>query len=131
MTMDVSIRAEVLDTLERFKRLVSARSMDVVAEFAADGKVLLIGSEANEIASGLPELQAFFARIFSRDDSFSWEWSRVDVAHAGSVAWFFADGQVVVLSPHETKKAPYRLTGVLERAGSRWVWRQFHGAEPA
>ena len=131
MTADPHIRAEVLQTLEKFKQLVSSRSMDVLGEFAPDGQALLIGSEAQEVASGSSELKAFFARIFAREETFSWDWSHIEVSQSNGVAWFYADGQVVITRGEESQRAPYRITGVLERIGSRWVWRQYHGSEPA
>ena len=56
---------------------------------------------------------------------------RINASQLGDLAWFFADGQVVLSSGTEQRRAPYRITGVLERHGDRWLWRQFHGSEPS
>jgi ketosteroid isomerase-like protein len=110
MQSDADVQSQVRQVLERFNHFVSTKNMQVLAEFAPGDAVLLIGSEAGEVASGRAELQAFFARIFAREATFSWEWDRIDASRAGDVA--------------------YRISGVLERHGERWLWRQYHGSEP-
>jgi ketosteroid isomerase-like protein len=130
MQSDAEVRSQVREVLERFNDLVSTQNLQVLAEFAPGDEVLLVGSDAGEVATGRQELEAFFARIFARDATFSWEWDRIDVSHAGDLAWFFADGWVVLSTAKEQRRAPYRITGVLERHGERWLWRQYHGSEP-
>jgi ketosteroid isomerase-like protein len=130
MQSDAEVRSQVREVLERFNDLVSTQNLQVLAEFAPGDEVLLVGSDAGEVATGRQELEAFFARIFARDTTFSWEWDRIDVSHAGDLAWFFADGRVVLSTAKEQRRAPYRITGVLERHGERWLWRQYHGSEP-
>ena len=130
MQTDAKIGSQVREVLARFNKLVSTKSPQVLAEFAPDDDVLLIGSDAGEVARGRQELQAFFDRIFAREVSFSWEWDRLDVSQSGELAWFFAEGRVVLTTAQERRKAPYRTSGVLERHGERWLWRQYHGSEP-
>jgi ketosteroid isomerase-like protein len=130
MRSDAEVRSQVCEVLERFNDLVSTQNLQVLAEFAPGDEVLLVGSDAGEVATGSQELEAFFARIFARDTTFSWEWDRIDVSHAGDLAWFFADGRVVLSTAKEQRRTPYRITGVLERHGERWLWRQYHGSEP-
>lgn len=125
-----AIESQVLAALERFNELVSTRNLQVLAEFAPGEDVLLIGSEAGEVANGSQEIARFFARIFARDVTFSWEWDRIEVSHAGGLAWFFAEGRVVVATAQEQRKSPYRVSGVLERRAERWLWWQYHGSEP-
>jgi ketosteroid isomerase-like protein len=130
MESDAEVRSQVRQALERFNELVSTQNPQVLADFAPGDDLLLIGSEAGEVATGRQELEAFFARIFAREVIFSWEWERIDVSYAGDLAWVFADGRAVLTSAHEQRKTPYRITGVLERHGRRWLWRQYHGSEP-
>jgi hypothetical protein len=101
-----------------------------VEEFAAGDETLLIGSEAGEIAAGRKEIEAFFNRVYARQTIFSWEWDRMDVRHAGNLAWLFANGQVVLSVGKEQRRTPYRITGVLEYQDGHWLWRQYHGSEP-
>ncbi|MEJ2353493.1 MAG: nuclear transport factor 2 family protein [Anaerolineales bacterium] len=130
MRSDADMRSQVRQVLERFNHLVSTKNMQVLAEFAPGDAVLLIGSEAGEIAKGREELGAFFARIFARETTFSWEWDRIDASRAGDVAWFFAEGWVILSTEPEQPRSPYRISGVLERHGEHWLWRQYHGSEP-
>ncbi len=130
MPPDTEVRSQVCQALERFNDLVSTRNPQVLAEFAPGDELLLVGSEAGEVATGRQELEAFFARVFARDVAFSWEWDRIDVSHAGDLAWVFADGRTVLSTAQEQRRTPYRITGVLERHGGRWLWRQYHGSEP-
>jgi hypothetical protein len=37
---------------------------------------------------------------------------------------------VVLSSEKEQRRTPYRISGVLELQGGRWLWRIYHGAEP-
>jgi ketosteroid isomerase-like protein len=130
MQLDEKVQLQVRETLKRFNDLVSTRSLKVLAEFAPGDEVLLIGSESGEIARGKQELEAFFTRIFAREASYSWEWEGIEVSQAGDLAWLFADGWAVLSTADGQRRAPYRITGVLERHGERWLWRQFHGSEP-
>lgn len=124
------VRTEILETLDRFGRLVEQRGLQVLDEFAVTDATLLVGSDAGEVARGPTELAAFFRRIFDRVETFGWQWERIDVHGVGLVAWLYAEGHVVVRGSTEVR-LPYRLTAVFERIGDTWKWRHFHGAEPA
>lgn len=130
MQSDENVKSQVYEVLERFNDLVYSQNMQVLSEFASDEDVILIGSESGEIAKGRQELEAFFVRIFARDVTFSWEWDRIDVSQAGDLAWFFAEGRVILSTANDQRKTPYRISGVLERCDERWLWRQYHGSEP-
>lgn len=130
MQSEDEVISQVREVLERLNELVSARNPDVLAEFAPGDEVLLVGSEAGEVALGRRELETFFRRVFGRETAFSWEWDRLEVTHQGDVAWFFTEGRVILSTPNEQRKSPYRISGVLERRGGKWLWRQYHGSEP-
>lgn len=130
MPSDAEIKSQVRHVLERFNELVSTKNPQVLEEFAPGDDVLLIGSDAGEVAADRQALKAFFDRVFARENTFSWEWDRLDVSHDENLAWFFAEGRVVLTTAQEQRKAPYRVSGVLERQGERWLWRQYHGSEP-
>ncbi len=130
MQINAEIQSQVREVLERFNEFVATKNSQVLAEFAPGEDVLLIGSDAGEISKGRQALQAFFERIFAREVTFSWEWDRLEVSSAGDLAWFFAEGWVVLTTAKEQRKAPYRTSGVLERLDGRWLWRQYHGSEP-
>jgi len=116
--------------IARFFERVSARDPGVLDEFAAGDDVLLAGSDAGEIARGREELAAFFPRLFTRPTTFAYEVQRVDASRAGDLVWFFAEGRMTVASADGRRTVPYSISGVLERYGERWLWRQYHGSEP-
>jgi ketosteroid isomerase-like protein len=130
MQSDEALRLQIDEVLELFNNLVSTKDPQVLAEFVPGDDVLLVGSDSGEIAKGRKQLEAFFARIFARKATFSWEWERIEASQAGGLAWFFAEGRVVLSTMQEQRKSPYIVTGVLERHGERWLWRQYHGSEP-
>jgi ketosteroid isomerase-like protein len=130
METDSELKTQIYEVIERFSNLVSKKDMGVLDEFAASDEVLLVGSDSGEIAHGRQELEAFFKRVYNHDASFSWTWNHINVWHTGDIAWFFADGQVLLTGPNGQRKSPYRTSGVLERDGTRWYWRQYHGSEP-
>ena len=122
------IHGQMHEVLAKLSTLTSQRDSSVLAEFT-DG-ALLVGSEAGEVVQGSDQLKAFFQRIFARPVCFSWQWHHLRASCAGELAWLFTEGEVVMTGTLEEKRAPYRLSGVLERQGGQWVWLQFHGAEP-
>ena len=130
MKSDMAVQTQIHKVLERFNELVSTKNMQILAEFAPGDDTLLIGSDSGEIAKGSQEIEAFFTRIFARDETFSWEWNRIDVSQLGNLAWIFADGWVILSTSSKQLRSPYRITGVLERRDGRWLWRQYHGSEP-
>jgi ketosteroid isomerase-like protein len=130
MQSAVEVRTQILEALERFNELVSTKNPQVLEEFATGDDVLLIGSDLGEIAAGRQELAVFFDRIFTRDASYSWQFDRINVSYKDDLAWFFADGWVILTTGKEQRKSPYRVSGVFECKGERWLWRQYHGSEP-
>jgi ketosteroid isomerase-like protein len=130
MASNADAQSNAREMLDRFFHFVATRDLQVLAEFAPGDDVLLIGSDAGEVATGAQEIGAFFTRLFASARTFSWEAHRIDGSAAGDIAWFFADGQMTVESADGQKKLPYRIGGVLERIGDRWCWRQYHGSEP-
>jgi ketosteroid isomerase-like protein len=123
------IHRQVEQVLARFSDLVSRRDLEVVDEFTDDA--VLVGSEPGEIASGAIEVLAFFQAFFAQAVRVHWRWDVVRAACVRDVAWFFAEGEACADGPAgERARAAYRLSGVLRWNGQRWLWQQFHGAEP-
>jgi len=129
MLADCDARAQAKTSLDQLATLVFQRDPVVVFEFTDDA--LLVGSERDEIATGRAQLQAFFERIFERPMRISWEWDDIRASASGEHCWFFAEGVVVITTDDGQSRAPYRLSGVLQRSHDRWLWQQFHGSEPA
>lgn len=125
------VRREVTAALQRLGMLVSRKDPAVLSEFAPDAEVLLVGSENGEVVEGPAALRDFFTRVFRAPANVGWEWRKVRISCADNVAWLFAEGEVVIVTDAKPQRRPYRLTGVLQRQGKRWLWRHFHGSEPA
>jgi uncharacterized protein (TIGR02246 family) len=129
MQAQSEIHNQIEAVLTRLSALVSGQDLRVLSEFAPDA--LLVGSEDGEVAEGKEELKSFFQRIFAQPIHISWEWQRLRASSARNMAWFFAEGYVVLTSAATEKRVPYRLAGVLQWQDDRWLWRQFNGSEPA
>lgn len=130
MHRDDEVHSQVCATLERFSKLVSTWDPRVLEEFAQEDDILLAGSETGEVVIGGQEVEAFFRRIFARAEYYSWEWDHIETSHTGDVAWFLADGRVILSTGDDQRRLPYKISGVLERHGQLWRWRQYHGSEP-
>jgi hypothetical protein len=124
-----SVADEIGQTLARLNTLLAAKDPAIAAEFATSADVLLVGSEAGEVVVGSDALPAFFQTLFALPLRLAWEWRTTRVTSCGSIAWIFADGEVVLDDGRQPTRKPYRLSGVLEKGG-RWRWRMFHGADP-
>lgn len=124
-------RTQVTAALQRLGMLVSRKDPSVLAEFANDADVLLVGSEGSEVIEGPAALRSFFSEVFRAPANIGWEWRRVRISSADDVAWLFAEGDLVIVADARPQRRPYRLTGVLQRQGRRWLWKHFHGSEPA
>jgi ketosteroid isomerase-like protein len=132
MPADSDTERNVLAALHRFNLAVAGRDLTgVLALFAKDDDVVLVGSEAGGPALGPAAVEEFFRRIFDRPVHYSWRWHKVSVSAADKVAWVLADGEVLLRGGDEdSRQRPYRITGVLKCTGGVWRWQQFHGSEP-
>jgi ketosteroid isomerase-like protein len=123
--------SEITEALDRLNTLVIAKDRAVLAEFDKSAELVLIGSKHGEIVLGPQAFATHIERLFALPISFHWEWEKIQVSLAGQIAWVFALGDLVVGGVSGVQRAPYRLTGVLEKQGARWVWHMYHGSEPA
>lgn len=124
--------AELVDELG--EAFASGDVATVLRCFAADGDVLYAGSEPGEVAVGAAAFTALLTELFARDERYSWRCRTVHVlacaagmvvvAEADLAVHATADGAVV------EQDVPYRVSGLLEQAHGRWVWRMCQGAEP-
>lgn len=127
------IEEEIQALLDAFGDAVRARDLEATLALLAETDVIVVGSEAGEESVGLDEVRAFFARLYARESSYGWEWSRRWVSLAGRIGWFVADGEEVIRSPagEVMKRLPYVMSGVAERRADGWRLRMLHGSEPA
>jgi uncharacterized protein (TIGR02246 family) len=126
---DALTREEVLLALGELRAAVTERRLEgVLALFAPDADVTLLGSSAGEIARGPLGIRAFLEWLFAGPLTISWEWDDVSVSAHGDVAWLWLEGGLVLDGRSDR---PYRISGVLERRQGRWLWTLFHGSEPS
>ena len=118
-------------TLIRLNQLLMARDPAIAEEFVDSPDSLLVGSQVNEQARGREGAAGHFQALFARPETISFSWREVDVSVRGAVAWLHAEGEVVIHGDEGDRREPYRLTGVLEQHAGKWLWRLFHGSQPA
>jgi ketosteroid isomerase-like protein len=111
----------------------AARDLDAtLACFAAGDDVGYAGSEQGETATGRAALSCLLTEVFARDEAYAWTATTVTVRAYGSIAYVFAEADGEVRTDAGEREAfPYRVSGVLERADGRWLWRHCQGCEPA
>ena len=123
---------QILAILDRTSDRFGARDVEGVLDlFSLDEDILLVGSEVGEVARGPDGIRRSLVELFDRPEAYSFEWDTRDISVVGDMAWVFADGLVVVHGDDgSTEKLPYRISGVLQQVGDRWLWWMFVGSEP-
>lgn len=126
------IAAELVETLgAAFK---SGDVTTVLRCFAADGDVLYVGSEADEVAVGAAALESLLMELFARDERYSWSTGTAHVLACASGALVVAEAALAVHAVSDgttiETDVPYRVSGLLEEEHGRWVWRMCQGSEP-
>lgn len=129
---DAKREADVLATLDEFSGAFARRTQErVMAMFTTDAHSVFIGSEAGETAIGPNALEIRLKAIFSRPESYSWEWKWRSVSAAESVAWVTAGAVVQAKGGGRDPALSHRPTVVMEKRGHSWLWKQYHGSDPA
>ena len=108
--------------------IANGRHRESLACFTGDPDAALLGSEASESAIGPEALRAFFATLYAQPYRVLFKLPDRRISAIGNVVWFSGEGTYRLSTGDEEK--PYRLTGVLERRGDRWLWQLFSGSEP-
>ena len=118
------------EALRRLNDLLGARDPAFADEFDPSS-ALLIGSEDGEVASSRDQIISLLTRVYALPVRIGWEWDEVIADESGDVAWVYAEGRLAMTGDSGVERRPYRMTGVLKRSSDRWLWRLFHGSEPA
>ncbi|MCI3132483.1 nuclear transport factor 2 family protein [Phenylobacterium aquaticum] len=125
----VEVERAVRARLARFSDLCAARDPHLVDEFL--DPALFAGSGVSERAMGRDAMIAQFKSVFAQPVRIAFAWDQVRIDQAGDIAWLFAEGFAVATPDKgEVQRSPYRLSGVLQRRGDDWLWRQWTGSEP-
>jgi hypothetical protein len=123
--MTVEIARQALETINRRMRDRDSAVADLFVAHA-----LLVGSEANEIASGRHAIAALLAAIHARDYVVWWDFPQLYCGGDTQRIWLFAEGHVVVERASGSDRLPYRLSAALVAQDGHWRWELFHGSEP-
>jgi ketosteroid isomerase-like protein len=131
MKADAKTEKAILGLLKGFSDNFSLKDIDgTLSLFAEGADVVMLGSEDWEMGVGSKNLRPVFQKLFSRKESFSWDWKWHTVSSSGSVAWVLATGDIHTHTGKADVPAPYRLSAVFEKQGDKWLLMQFHGSQP-
>ena len=103
-----------------------------LACFAPGDDVGYAGSELGETAAGRAALAALLGDLFSRPEAYGWEARDVIVHEHGGRAYVFAEARGRARADAGGDEYfPYRVSGLVEQVGGRWLWRHCQGGEPS
>lgn len=133
MKSDAKTEAEVMAVINRYNEAYAKRDVDgVLALFAPDPDVVIIGTGQDEKRIGLAEMRAQLERDFAQSEAISIKVGWHSVSRAGSVAWVAADCIARVKMPGgRGMSLSARATFVLEQRAGRWLIVQSHASVPA
>ncbi len=129
MKADAKTEAAVLAVLDKLAERYSKRDLDgVMALFAPDPDLVLVGTGADETRIGFDEARSQIERDFSQTDAVSMKLDPRSVSAAGSVAWVVADVTNRAEVGSQYVSIPMRVTTVLEQREGRWLIVQIHAS---
>lgn len=132
MKADQKTETAVMAVLNKFNEAYSRRDIDgLLALFAPDPDLIVIGTGADERRIGLSELKLQAERDWSQSESLSFELGWRSVSAAGSVAWLAVEAVGWGRVDGQEISFPLRLTAVLEKRGDKWLCVQMHFSTPA
>jgi len=132
MKANAKTEAEVMAVMNRYKEAYSRRDVDgVLALFAPDPDMVIIGTGQDEKRIGPAELRAQLERDFAQSEAVSIEFGWHSVSQADLVAWVAADCVAQVkMTDGQEMSLQARATLVLEQRADKWFIVQWHGSLP-
>ena len=132
MRADPKTEAAVVNIVKQGFEAFTKRDLDaVLAFFAPDPDVVVIGTGGDEKCVGLAEIRNIFERAFAQFEEASFKFGWHSVSAAGSVALLATDATLYVKTSDRQISEQVRLTVVLEQRGDRWLIIQWHDSLPA
>ena len=132
MRADPKIEAAVVNIVKQGLEAFTKRDLDaVLAFFAPDPDVIVVGTGGDEKCVGLAEIRNIFERSFAQFEEASFKFGWHSVSAAGSVAMLAADVTLYVKTSDRQITEQIRLTVVLEQRRDRWLIIQWHDSLPA
>jgi uncharacterized protein (TIGR02246 family) len=132
MRADPKTEAAVVNIVKEGFEAFTKRDLDaVLAFFAPDPDLVVIGTGRDEKCIGLAEIRNIFERAFAQFEEASFKFGWHSVSAAGSLAMLAADVTLYVKTSDRQISEQIRLTVVLEQRGDRWLIIQWHDSLPA
>jgi uncharacterized protein (TIGR02246 family) len=132
MRADPKTEAAVVNVVKQSLEAFTKRDLDaVLAFFAPDPDVIVIGTGGDEKGVGLVEIRNILGRAIAQFEEASFKFRWHSVSAAGPVAMLVADVTLHVKTSNRQITEHIRLTVVLEQRGERWLIMQWHDSLPA
>jgi uncharacterized protein (TIGR02246 family) len=132
MRADHKIEAAVVNIVKQCFEAFTKRDLDaVLAFFAPDPDVIVIGTGGDEKGVGLAEIRNILGRAFAQFEEATCEFGWYSVSASGSVAMLAAGVTLYVKTSERQITEQLRLTVVLEQRGDKWLIMQWHDSLPA
>ncbi|WP_433378361.1 YybH family protein [Actinoplanes sp. CA-142083] len=124
--------SEPMDAVRDLSAAFAARDLSAaLACFVPGDCVGYVGSERGETASGRDALTALLGKVFLRDEAYAWKETAATVHRHGDQAYVFTEAEGEVRSDAGVvSEFAYRVSGLVELVGGRWLWRHCQGGEP-
>jgi len=121
----------VMDVLKQCFEAFGRRDLDaLLAFFASDPDVVVIGTGRDEKGIGLAEIKAILERAFAQFDEASFQFGWHSVSVAGPLAWLATDVSYRVKAGDRESSRQIRLTSIMEKREGRWLILQSHDSVP-
>jgi uncharacterized protein (TIGR02246 family) len=131
MKADPKTEAEVMNAIKQCFEAFAKRDLNaMLAFFAPDPDVVVIGTGRDEKGIGFAEVKAIFERAFSQFNEASFEFGWHSVSVAGPLAWLATDITFHVKAGGREISQQIRLTSIMEKRGDRWLILQAHDSVP-
>ena len=122
MKADNKTSEEVEAVIQKLTGAYKARNLnDVMACFASDDDVSLIGTGADEKRIGPAQIQSQVERDWSQTDSIEMTFTWKLISATGPVAWVNADGSFNIQAGGQAMALPARVSFVLEKRAGRAI----------
>jgi ketosteroid isomerase-like protein len=132
MRADTKTEAEVINVVKGGLEEFTKGDLDaVLAFFAPDPDVIVIGTGRDEKGVGLVEIGQILGRAIAQFEEASFKFGWHSVSATGSVALLAADVTLYVQTGDRQITEQLRLTVGLEQRGDKWLIMQWHDSLPA
>jgi uncharacterized protein (TIGR02246 family) len=132
MRADPKTEAAVVNIVKQGFEAFTKRDLEaVLAFFAPDPDVIVIGTGRDEKGVGLAEIRNILGRAIGQFKEASFDFGWHSVSRAGPVAMLTADVTLYVKTSDRQITEQIRLTVVLEQRGDKWLVIQWHDSLPA